>query len=284
MRFTKMIGIALCGVIAAFSGTSAQTTKWETLRIASEGAYPPWNITNSDGSLAGFEIELARELCARMKVKCEITAQDWDGLIPGLNVGKYDAIMAGMSITEERLKAINFSIPYAREPNGFITEKSSPLAKMPGFGQNINLDKNEAEAIKLFAEIAPMLKGKTLGVQTSTTHALVAEKYLKGVVDVKEYKSTPDHDLDLAAGRIDFILADRSTLAASLEKPELKDFTYAGPTFVGGIVGSGVGVGLRKQDTELKKMLDDAITAAIADGTVKKLSEKWFHADNTPRD
>lgn len=281
MHFFKVAGAALFSALMALSGASAQT---RTLKIASEGAYPPWNITNPDGSLTGFEIDLAKDLCARMNVKCEIAAQDWDGLIPGLNVGKYDAIMAGMSITEERLKAIGFSVPYAREPNGFITEKNSPLAKMPGSGQNINLDKNEAEAIKLFAEIAPMLKGKTLGVQTSTTHALVAEKYLKGAVEVKEYKSVPDHDLDLAAGRIDLVLADRSTLAASLEKPELKDFVYAGPTFVGGIVGSGVGVGLRQKDTDLKKMFDDAIKAAIADGTVKKLSEKWFHADNTPHD
>ncbi len=281
MRFIRLLGAALAGAVAIFSVANAQT---RTVKIASEGAYPPWNITQSDGTLTGFEIDLAHDLCDRMKVKCEITAQDWDGLIPGMNVGKYDAIMAGMSITEERLKAVSFSVPYAREPNGFITEKGSSLENMPGTGKVFNLDKDEASAIKAIDEIKPALQGKTLGVQTSTTHSLLADKYLKGVVEVKEYKSVPEHDLDLAAGRLDLVLADRSTLTASLEKPDLQNYTYTGPMFVGGVVGSGVGVALRKDDAELKTMFDEAIKAAIADGTVKKLSEKWFHADNTPQD
>ncbi|MEN3931074.1 lysine/arginine/ornithine ABC transporter substrate-binding protein [Microvirga sp. W0021] len=281
MTFLKVISVATAGFIAICGTAAAQT---RTVKIASEGAYPPWNITQPDGKLGGFEIELAQNLCERMKVKCEISAQEWDGLIPGMNVGKYDAIMAGMSITEERLKAIDFSIPYAREPNGFMVEKGTKLADMPGAGKVINLDKDEAEAIKVLNEIKPLLKGRTLGVQISTTHSLLADKYLKGAVEVKQYKSTPEHDLDLSAGRIDIVLADRSTLDTSLATPELKNFTHAGPMFVGGVVGNGVGVGLRKGDKELKALFDAAIKSAIEDGTVQKLSEKWFHADNTPRD
>jgi octopine/nopaline transport system substrate-binding protein len=128
----------------------------------------------------------------------------------------------------------------------------------------------------------PFLKGKTAGVQGSTTHSNFVEKYLKGDVTVREYKSTEAHDLDLAAGRVDFVTADAATLRASAEKPELKDFVIVGPGFVGGVLGKGVGVGLRKADTDLKTMFNEAIAAAIKDGTVKKLSEKWFKGDLTP--
>ncbi len=281
MKFFKSLAIAAVGAAVLVSGASAQTAR--TVKIATEGAYPPWNILQPDGKLAGFEIDLANTLCERAKLKCQIIAQDWDGLIPGLEVGKYDAIMAGMSITEERLKAIAFSAPYAQEPNGFIAEKTGPLANLPGTGKVINLDKDEAENVKAFDALKPLLKGKALGVQISTTHALLSEKYLKNAVEVKQYKSTPEHDLDLAAGRIDLVLADRSTLTASLATSDLKNYGMTGPMFVGGIVGKGVGIGMRKNETDLKKTFDDAIKAAIADGTVKALSEKWFKADNTPR-
>lgn len=281
MRFIKTLGMALAGVLAVFSAANAQT---KTIKIALEGAYPPWNTTLPDGKMAGFEIELADSLCQRMNVKCELMAQEWDGMIPGLNVGKFDAIMDGMSITEDRLKVIAFSTPYAREPNGFIVEKGGPLDNMPNNGKVYNLDKNEAEAIKAIDEIKPLLKDKTLGVQISTTHSRFVEKYLKDAVEVKQYKTTPEHDIDLAAGRIDLVLADRSIYNASLETPELKNYTQSGPMFVGGVIGNGVGIALRKTDTELKDQFDKAIKEAIADGTIKTLSEKWFKADNTPQD
>jgi octopine/nopaline transport system substrate-binding protein len=103
------------------------------------------------------------------------------------------------------------------------------------------------------------------------------------VAEIREYKTTEAHDLDLAAGRIDGILADSATLRGTLEKPEFKDYAIVGPGFTGGVLGRGVGVGMRKDDTELKAMFDDAIKAAIADGTVKKISEKWFKSDLTPQ-
>jgi octopine/nopaline transport system substrate-binding protein len=218
-----------------------------------------------------------------MKVKCEIIAQDWDGIIPALQAKKYDAIMAGMSITDERMKVIDFSQPYANDPNGLLVPKNSDLAKMPGAGQRYSLNTQEAEAQKAIDGMKSLLKGKTIGVQGSTTHANFAEKYLKGTIEVREYKNTEAHDLDLAAGRIDGVLADSATLRGTLDKPEFKDFVIVGPGFTGGVLGRGVGVGLRKDDAELKKMFNDAIAAAIADGTVKRLSEKWFKGDLTPQ-
>jgi octopine/nopaline transport system substrate-binding protein len=191
--------------------------------------------------------------------------------------------MAGMSITDERKKVIDFSVPYANSPNGYLVPKNSPLAKMPGTGQAYNLTIQPAEAEKAIEATKSVLKGKTIGVQTSTTHAAFADKYLKGTAEIREYKTTEAHDLDLAAGRIDAVLADATALNGTLEKPEFKDYQLVGPSLTGGMLGPGVGAGLRKEDAELKKMFDEAIKAATADGTTKRLSDKWFKIDTTPK-
>jgi octopine/nopaline transport system substrate-binding protein len=282
MKVSSVLGISLLGVILAIGGATAQGKKWETVRIATEGAYEPWNFTGAGGKLEGFEIDLANDLCKRMDVKCEIVAQDWDGIIPALTAKKYDAIMAGMSITDERKQTINFSNPYAAGPNGFLVAKDTPLAKMPGTGQAFNLSTQQAAAEKAIAELKPLLKGKTIGVQTSTIHANFADKYLKDVAEIREYKTTEQHDLDLAAGRLDAVLADATALNGTLRKPEFKDYVLVGPSITGGLLGPGVGAGLRKEDTELKAMFDQAIAAAKADGTIKTLSEKWFKINVTP--
>jgi octopine/nopaline transport system substrate-binding protein len=280
MKFVKTVGLALLGSALAIGGAAAQE---KTVKIATEGAYAPWNFTGAGGKLEGFEIDLANDLCGRMKVKCEIVAQDWDGIIPALTAKKYDAIMAGMSITDERKKTIDFAGPYANSPNGLLVAKNSDLAKIPGTGQAFNLGSQQAAAEKAIEAYKPMLKGKTVGVQTSTIHSNFADKYLKGTAEIREYKTTEAHDLDLAAGRIDAVLADSTNIIGTLEKPEFKDYVMVGPSITGGLLGAGVGVGLRKGETELKKSFDDAIQAAIKDGTIKKLSEKWFKIDTTPR-
>jgi octopine/nopaline transport system substrate-binding protein len=280
MKFVKSIGFAILGTALAIGGVSAQE---KTVKIATEGAYAPWNLTGPGGKLEGFEIDLANDLCARMKVKCEIVAQDWDGIIPALQAKKYDAIMAGMSITDERKKTIDFSRPYAAGPNGFLVPKDSPLAKMPGTGQAYNLGTQQAEAEKAIDAVKPLLKDKTIGVQGSTIHANFADKYYKGTAEIREYKTTEAHDLDLAAGRIDAVLADATAIIGTLEKPEFKDYVLVGPSITGGLLGEGVGVGLRKEDQDLKKAFNEAIQAAVSDGTVKKLSEKWFKVDISPK-
>ncbi len=227
MKLVKSVGLALIGTALAIGGASAQQ---KTIKIATEGAYAPWNLTGAGGKLEGFEIDLANDLCGRMKVKCEIIAQDWDGIIPALQAKKYDAIMAGMSITDERKKVIEFSNSYANSPNGFLVAKSSPLAKMPGTGQAFNLSNQQAAAEKAINDAKALLKGKTVGVQGSTIHSSFADKYLKGTAEVREYKTTEAHDLDLAAGRIDAVLADATAIIGTLEKPEFKDYVLTGPS------------------------------------------------------
>jgi octopine/nopaline transport system substrate-binding protein len=280
MKLFKAFGFGLLASALAIGGAAAQQ---KTVKIATEGAYAPWNFTGAGGKLEGYEIDLANDLCGRMKVKCEIVAQDWDGIIPALNAKKYDAIMAGMSITDERKKVIEFAGPYANSPNGFLVAKNSPLAKIPGTGQAFNLGSQQADAEKAIESVKTVLKGKTVGVQGSTIHSNFADKYLKGTAEVREYKTTEAHDLDLAAGRIDAVLADATSIIGTLEKPEFKDYVLVGPSITGGMLGAGVGVGLRKDDTELKKAFGDAIQAAVKDGTVQKLSMKWFKIDTTPK-
>lgn len=279
MTFLKTIGLAVAVSAIALTAASAQ----EKVTIATEGAYAPWNFSNPDGTLDGFEIELARDLCERMEADCEIIAQDWNGIIPGLTAGRYDAIMAGMSITEEREQVISFSDAYTLSANGLLVPNESDLADLARTGEKYNLNTNEAAAMEALAEIKPMLEGKAIGVQGSTTHANFAREYFADVADIREYGTTEQHDLDLQAGRIDAVLADAPTLQATMQKPEFEGaFSIVGPGFTGGILGRGVGVGIRQEDEDLRAKFNEAIAAAAADGTIKALSEKWFGVDLTP--
>lgn len=267
---------------ALLAATTAASAEGPVVRIATEGAYAPWNFSSPNGKLQGFEIELADELCARMKVKCEIVAQNWDGIIPALEGRKYDAIMAAMSVTPQREKVISFSTPYAAGINGFAVLSDSPLGKLPGTGETYSLDTQEAGAKTRIDEMKALLKGKVVGVQGATTASTFMETYFQDIADIREYKTTEEHNFDLMSGRLDAVVANATVLAAALDKPDMKGAQLAGPIFSGGVFGV-IAVGLRKDDSALKAKFDDAIKAAIADGTVKRLSEKWFKVDVSPR-
>jgi octopine/nopaline transport system substrate-binding protein len=279
--FGKATAIAALALSAlAFSSGAQSQDKPTAITIATEGAYAPWNFAGPDGKAAGFEIDLANDLCSRMKIKCAIVIQDWDGLIPGLTAGKFDAIMASMFITDKRLQVINFSRPYAIDPSTFAVSKTSALAKSDLTGKfNLN---DEAAAEPVIDKMKPLLKGTIVGVQAATTNQQFLKKYFDGVVDIREYKTTQEHDLDLSAGRVDALFAQSTALASTLSKPEFESYTLAGPSFLGGVFGRGTGAGIRKSDVALLGMFNDAIAAAIADGTIKTLSLKWLKADVTP--
>src|SRR5271168_127835 len=280
MRNKFAIGLAAVSLVWA---SLAEAKDWKTVVIGMEGAYEPYNLTDPSGKIVGFEPDLVMDLCARMKVECKIIAQDWDGMIPGLQAGKFDVIMDGMSITDERKKEIDFSKPYAASPGSFLAPKESPLAKAPAAGTLINLDKDPAAGDAAIKGVQAALKGKTLGVQVSTTHANFASQYLKDVATVKEYKTTDDRDLDLKAGRIDAVLEDLPTNMATASKPDASELAIVGPKLIGGVFGLGEGMGIRKTDADLTAKFDKALAEAIADGTVKKLSEQWFKIDMTPQ-
>jgi octopine/nopaline transport system substrate-binding protein len=276
----RALAIALGLAVAVAISAGADAKEWKTVKIATEGAFAPWNFVEG-GTLKGYDVELAQDLCKRMQVTCEIAAQDWDGIIPALQAGKYDAIMAAMTITPKRREVIDFSRTYAVGPHGFAVLKSGPLANLPGAGLSLSLTKNPEEAKKIIGEMREMLKGKAAGAQVGTTDLAFLQKYFGDVATVREYKTTEQHDLDLLGGRVDAIMTGVTALRATIEKPGFEGMTLAGPQFTNDVFGEGTGVGLRKADPELKVMFDKAINEEIADGSLKKLALKWFKTDST---
>ena len=251
---------------------------WSKIKIGTEGAYPPWNGMNAAGELEGAEIDLVFDLCARMNAECELVAQDWDGIIPALQNGKYDAIIAGMSITKERMKVINFSQGYANEPASFSVLKSSPLSAL-GHSGKVNMDVLDATSEGLLASLKSTLNGATVGVQGATTHENFVKQVLGDSVTMKSYDTQENLELDLSVGRIDAALSDQGSMEKFMESDNGKDIVFIGPGLGGGPFGEGVGVGLRKRDTDLLKMFNRAIDAARADGTLAEHFTKWFGKD-----
>jgi octopine/nopaline transport system substrate-binding protein len=260
---------------------TAKAEDGPVLRIATEGAFKPWNYTEPNGDLAGFEIDLTHDLCTRMKRTCEIVAQDWDGIIPALNAGKYDAIIAAMSITEERKKAIAFSNPYVGTYHSFLVKQD--LAKALGAeSKPINLDNDSAEAQSAVKTVADAMSGKVIGVQVASTNEAFTKAFLDGKAQVSSYKTIEQIELDYLAGRVDAILGDLTVLQTESKNPDFAGSVIAGPVFTGGVLGKGVGVGLRKDDNALRDAFNTAIASAAADGTISKLSIKWFGVDIAP--
>ena len=272
--------LALGAMMAVAAAGAAGAKEWKTVRIASEGAYPPWNATDTSGKLTGFEVDLGNDLCKRMKVTCEFVAQDWDGIIPALQQGKYDAIMSAMTITDERKKVIDFSIPYGTEPSVFAVMADSPLAKSLKLGAD-RVDLNDQGKSKpVLEKLADALKGKSVGVQVSTIQADFMDKHLPKVT-MRTYDKIDNAGIDLSSGRVDAMLGDRSVVEAVVKATPQK-MVIVGPNFIGGVIGEGMGVGLRKDTADLKAMFDKAIAEALKDGTVKKLSTQHFGYDISP--
>jgi octopine/nopaline transport system substrate-binding protein len=216
-----------------------------------------------------------------MKAECEIVAQAWDGIIPALQAGKYDAIMAGMSITDKRKKVISFSRAYAATPARFVALKSSPHAKFTTSETLMTLDDISAGERTALDAIVKEFKGKTIGVQTSTTHENFLREYLGKDADIKAYDTQENLDLDLQSGRVDVALASMSYWVPLLESDKGSEMLMVGPGMTGGPFGAGVGVGIRQKDADLAAKFSAAINAAIKDGVVEKLAVQWFGFDSS---
>ncbi|OED76594.1 nickel transporter [Vibrio cyclitrophicus ZF65] len=247
----------LVAALAATAATGvAQAKEWKTVRFGIEGAYPPFSWTEADGSLKGFDVDMANALCTEMQVQCKIVAQDWDGIIPSLLARKYDAIIAAMSITEERKKKIDFTGKYALIPNKFIAKKGAAL----------NFDD---------------LSGQKIAVQRATTH----DKYLTDnygdTVEIVRYGSFDEAYLDLANGRVAAVLGDASALEEGvLNKAGGEDYEFVGPSLTDPKwFGEGFGIALRKQDKDLTKQLDAAILSLREKGIYQDIAAKYFNYD-----
>ena len=252
----------------------------QTIRIGTEGAYPPWNNLNSAGELEGAEIDFGNEACERMGVTCEWVTQDWDGIIPALLQGKYDIIIAGMSITEERKEKVNFTTGYMTDGARFAVLKNSGLANLNIAGMaKVNLNNAGGKEQAAIGQLIAAMDGKTVCVQSSTIHQNFLEKHMSGAVDVKLYQAVDDHNLDLAAGRCDAVLADVGSIIDFMESDGGVDVAFTGPTFSGGVFGDGVGGAVREEDTEILEMWNAAIAEMSKDGTTAEITKEWFGRD-----
>ena len=272
MKIFKTLGLGI--LISSFLTISSIA---DQIKIGTEGAYPPWNSKDAAGNLIGFEVELANELSKIMKHDCTIVEQDWDGMIPALVSRKFDAIMAGMSITSERMKTINFSQGYADEVASLAVMKGSKNEGLKTMSA-INLSDVSADEQATLDVLTKAFKGKTIGVQTATIHQNFLESGLMGSVKVRTYKTQDEVNLDLSAGRIDAALAAAVAFTDYAEKSG-KEVVLTGPTFAGGDFGNGVGVGIRKGDSKLINDFNAAIDKARDDGIISKLAIKHFGFD-----
>lgn len=239
------IGILATAVAIAFGGVSAA----QDLRIATEGAYPPFNEKNAAGELIGFDVDIAKALCEEMQRSCVIVAQDWDGIIPGLVNDKYDAIIASMSITEDRLKSIDFTDPYY----------SNYIAVIAKDGSDFTMDD---------------VSSRPIGAQRSTVASEWAEENAGSRGDVKLYDTQTAAYSDLKSGRIDALVSDYLPASDWLKENE-------GFGFVGGKIDidDKIGIGLRKGEEDLKAAFNTALAAIRENGTYTKISEKYFGVD-----
>jgi octopine/nopaline transport system substrate-binding protein len=282
MKVSVRLLLAVMIIAAMALAVPAAAKDYKNIVIATEGAYAPYNFKDAGGNLVGFEVDLAADLCKRMGIEYKLIEQAWDGIIPSLTAGKYDAIMAGMSIKPKREKIISFSRPYAFTPILFTVLDSSPLASFKTKLTDMTLDNLNADEKEVLEQMKAALKGKKVGVQVSTTHEDFMNEMMPDV-KINSYDKMDNMILDLLAGRIEVGLTSLSFLSPLMKKPEGKKLRLIGPKMTKGPFGRGVAVGIRKEDAKLKEMFDKAIGEAVADGSLSKLAVKWFGFDNSPK-
>lgn len=250
----RIVALTLC--FSALSG-GAWAAEPATLRVGVEGAYPPFSSLGADGKLKGFDIDIANAVCERMKVKCVLVQAEFDAMIPALRAKKFDAIVASMSITPERLKAVDFSDKYYNTPTRFVVRSDSRL------------------------EVSPEgLKGRKIGVQRTTVQDRFATAAFKAS-EIVRYSKQDEVFLDLVNGRIQGVLVD--SVAADqgfLKTPAGKGFVFRGPVYDDpAFFGTGAGIAVRKGDTALRDKINAALAAIRADGSYKKLNDRYFDFD-----
>lgn len=247
---------AMCAAIGAF-GSADAVAQAKALRIGVEAAYPPFSEVGPDGKLKGFDIDIANALCEQMKAQCTLVQTPFDGMIPALQAKKIDAVVASMSITEERAKQVAFTDKYYQTP-------ARAVAK---FGANI--DPTPAG-----------LTGKRVGVQRGTTHDRYATETFKGA-EIVRYVKQDDAYADLGAGKVDVLLVDGVAAAMGFLKTDAgRAFKFVGPAYNDPKhFGQGAGIALRKADAAQVEQFNAAIKAIRSNGVYKKIADTYFRFD-----
>ncbi|MEN5305028.1 ABC transporter substrate-binding protein [Pseudomonas sp. TWI628] len=228
---------------------SANAMAAEKLRMGIEAAYPPFNNKDASGNVVGFDKDIGDALCAKMKVECSVVTSDWDGIIPALNAKKFDFLVSSLSITDERKQAVDFTDPYYSNKLQFIAPK------------NVDFKTDKAS-----------LEGKTIGTQRATLAGTYLEDNFPGV-NVKLYDTQENAYLDLVAGRIDGILADKYVQYEWLKSKDGMNYEFKGEPVMD---SDKIGIAVRKGDSKLRDDLNKALAEIKADGTYKKINDKYF--------
>ena len=250
--------ILAAAAIALSAATAlAASHAGKTIKIGTEGAYPPFNNLNAAGELEGFDIDIAKALCEEMEVTCEFVTQDWDGIIPALQAGNYDAIIASMSITDERKEKVDFTNKYYNTPPAIAVPKDSDIA-----------------------EATPeALAGKAIGAQSSTTHANYAEAKLSDS-EVRTYPTADEYKLDVSSGRVDAVIDDVVVLSEWLASDDGACCKLLGTLTPDPVInGEGAGIAIRKGEDELREMFNTAIAAIRENGKYEEIQAKYFDFD-----
>ncbi|WP_455823844.1 ABC transporter substrate-binding protein [Pseudomonas graminis] len=235
---------------AAVSMAFSATAMAETLKMGIEAAYPPFNNKDASGNVVGFDKDIGDALCAKMKVeKCEVVTSDWDGIIPALNAKKFDFLVSSLSITDERKQAVDFTDPYYSNKLQFIAPK------------NVDFKTDKAS-----------LKDKVIGAQRATLAGTWLEDELGSDVITKLYDTQENAYLDLDSGRVDAILADKYVQFDWLKTETGKAYEFKGDPVV---ESDKIGIAVRKGDP-LRERLNKALAEIKADGTYKKINDKYF--------
>ncbi|MCB1446046.1 MAG: ABC transporter substrate-binding protein [Rhizobiaceae bacterium] len=255
MRLTKRLAIA--ATVAVLGALSSAALAADKIIIGTEGAYPPFNNLQADGTLTGFDIDIAKALCEEMKAECTFVTQDWDGIIPALQAKKFDAIIASMSITDERLQKVDFTDKYYNTPPALAVPKDSTLK-----------DASEAS-----------LEGKVLGAQASTTHSNYAEAHMK-TAEIKLYPTAEEYKLDLVNGRVDGVVDDIVVLSEWLKTEDGACCKILTALPVDPVInGRGAGIAIRKGEDALREKFNAAIKAIRANGKYQEINAKYFPFD-----
>jgi len=228
----------------------ADATEGNVLRIGTEGAYAPFNYTNADGTLGGFDIEIANAICADMQVTCEIVAQDWDGIIPGLKAGKYDAIVAAMSVTPERAQQVAFTDPYFSNALVFLAKKDSTFD--PAKVTDIN--------------------AHSIAAQRST----ISSQWLENTypkADMKLYDTLSNAFLDLGAGRVDAMISDKLPAIEWLSSTSGSNYVLKGAEID---INDNFAIAVRPNDEALQAKINTSLSNIKANGTYDKINQKYF--------
>ena len=254
MRISRLL-LSLGLMLGAAAGAGAK--EWKTIRFGMDASYAPFESVNPKGEIVGFEVDYARAICAKLQATCTFQNQDWDGIIPSLLSNKFDVIFSSMNITDARKARVIFSDVYYATPPVFVGQASVKST-----------------------DISPAaLKGKSIGTQSSTIHVAYLERFYKDS-EIKLYPTQDEPNLDLASGRLDYVLGDILVEKDFVEKKGNGCCKVLSEVErVPGIHGPGVGAAFRPSDTDLRDAFNKAIAELDADGTYKTLAAKYFTID-----